>query len=675
MTKPEPIRVLLLAGNEDHCRLVHALLEEFRDRNYVLHWASDGRQAAERAPAGGFDVCLIDGPPDAHGGIESLARLGPRGCPPPVVVLTDQAGGSIDDPAPTSGPVDLLVKDRTDAAALDRAIRRALERRRIEEQSPGSDQWFRALFQACPLGILELELDAEGRPVIVEANPAAERFASAEARTLVGRPFAEALPALAAACPPDRCRAAALRGVPWSVTDLARADRPGSETCDLHAFQTAPGRLALILLDTTERRRAAEALCRAREEAEAANRARSEFLANVSHELRTPLTSILGFAEVLGEQAGPDASPGQVEAAEIIQRNGQHLLAVLDDLRDLSRVEAGHVSIQRVRHSPFQAIAEVVSLMQVRAASRALSFHIEYRGRMPEWIRTDPTRLRQILINVVENAINFTQRGGVRMIIRCVKRDSPLLQFDVVDTGIGMSEQEVARLFRPFARAGLAPQGRPGGTGLGLTVSRQLARMLGGDVQVVETRPEGGTRVRVTVETGPLEGVRMIDDPLTASAIAPRASNQRDGADTADLHGRRILLAEDGPDNQRLIAHLLRRAGAEVTIAENGQLAVDAALSAAEQGRAFDAVLMDVQMPVMDGHQATRLLRSRGYRLPIIALTAHALPGDREACLEAGCDDYASKPVHRHRLMEILGRHAGAAAAAACPTGVSPASS
>jgi len=231
-----------------------------------------------------------------------------------------------------------------------------------------------------------------------------------------------------------------------------------------------------------------------------------------------------------------------------------------------------------------------------------------------------------------------------------------MLQIEVIDTGIGMSEETRARLFQPFSQADASTTRRFGGTGLGLTISRRLAELLGGDISVRSEVGKGST-FTLRVPTGPLDGVRLIDAPNECECAT--ASEK---ADTAPARatlpaGCRLLLAEDGPDNQRLIAFLLRKAGAEVALAENGQQAAQIALAAQEEARPFDAVLMDMQMPVMDGYDATRKLRNAGYAFPIIALTAHAMEGDRQKCLDAGCDDYAAKPIDRNTLLATVARH------------------
>jgi len=429
-------------------------------------------------------------------------------------------------------------------------------------------------------------------------------------------------------------------------------------------FNEVAGDIAFALhnIEVEDARKRSEAeLAKAKEAAEVANRAKTAFLANMSHEIRTPMTAILGFADMLL------GNPGREEAAEAvntIKRNGEHLLQIINDILDLSKIEAGRLQVERVPWSPCRILAEVASLMRVRADAKGLPLTVEYAGPIPEAIVTDPTRLRQILVNLVGNAVKFTESGSVRVVARLAESTGgeSKLQFDVVDTGIGMTKEQIDRLFKPFAQGDASYCRRFGGTGLGLTISHRLAKILGGDITVTST-PGKGSTFRVTIATGPLDGVPMLDRP--AEAVSARGQSARPPAKPRDKLNCRVLLAEDGRDNQRLISLLLEKAGAEVTIAENGQETLEKALATYPRwGRRyddltepFDLVLMDMQMPVMDGYEATRRLRAEGYTGPIVALTAHAMSHDRQKCLDAGCDDFVSKPIDRDKLVAIVAEH------------------
>ena len=400
-------------------------------------------------------------------------------------------------------------------------------------------------------------------------------------------------------------------------------------------------------------------------EAAMANAAKSEFLANMSHEIRTPMTAILGYGELIGEGCPGQCAYGGGELREAlgtIRRNGKHLLEIINDILDLSKIEAEKIVVEQIACSPHEIVAEVASLVRVRAEAKQLAFHLEFSGSIPETVQTDSLRVRQILINLLGNAIKFTESGSVRLLTRLLAEEgSPQLQFDVIDTGTGMTTAQVARIFQPFSQADTSTTRRFGGTGLGLTISRRLARLLGGDVLLVESQAGRGTHFRATVPVGPLKGVRMIEGGSITEAFLTQPQATRETPSPAALakalNGLRILLAEDGPDNQRLIAYVLTKSGAEVTVVENGKLAAEAALAARDRGAPFNVILMDMQMPEMDGYEAASLLRRKGYAGPIIALTAHAMASARQGCLNAGCDDYTSKPIDREQLLETIQRH------------------
>ena len=391
------------------------------------------------------------------------------------------------------------------------------------------------------------------------------------------------------------------------------------------------------------------------ETAEGANRAKSEFLANMSHEIRTPMTAILGFSDVL---LGNLEGEGNISAATTIKRNGEYLLELINDILDLSKIEAGKLEIERIACSPGNVVGDVASLMRVRAEAKGLPLQVEYVGGIPQTILSDPTRLRQILINLVGNALKFTESGSVRLVTRRVQSNAepPRLRVDVIDTGIGMTREQASRLFQPFTQADASTTRKFGGTGLGLTISKRLAEMLGGDITISSSPGEGST-FSVTVETGPLDDVPMLEN-VTEAGVQREEKAKTATAPTLDLNYR-ILLAEDGPDNQRLISFVLKKAGAKVTLAENGLIAHDKAREARETGEPFDVILMDMQMPIMDGYTATGKLREAGYTGPIIALNANAMAGDDEKCFQAGCDGYATKPIDRKKLFATIAGHAG----------------
>jgi signal transduction histidine kinase/CheY-like chemotaxis protein/HPt (histidine-containing phosphotransfer) domain-containing protein len=430
----------------------------------------------------------------------------------------------------------------------------------------------------------------------------------------------------------------------------AALSRPTTRAYEPVVILGEDGSLRLLDVHTRLLELANETIGKAKEAAEAASVAKSQFLANMSHEIRTPLTAILGFAENLLDSAMTDQE--RRASVKTILRNGEHLLEIINGILDLSKIEAGKLEVELLRVSPVQLAADVVSIMRVRADAKRLPLLLKFEGVVPETILSDPTRLRQILLNLIGNAIKFTNAGRVELAVALADGDSgrPQMRFKITDTGIGMTPDQCAKLFQSFTQADGSTTRRFGGTGLGLAISRPLARMLGGDVTVTSV-PGLGSMFTVVVDTGPLDSIRLLENPSEALGAEPEFA-------VTDLSSvrlpARILLAEDSPDNQVLISTFLRKVGAEVEVAENGREAVALALSAEQSAAPFDLVLMDMQMPELDGYGAARQLRAEGFAGPIIALTANAMGGDQQRCLEAGCSDYASKPIDRLRLVSQM---------------------
>ncbi len=407
---------------------------------------------------------------------------------------------------------------------------------------------------------------------------------------------------------------------------------------------------AAVILDITNRLQIETQLQVSRERALAADRSKSEFLANMSHEIRTPMTAILGFNDILLDSV---TGRENIEAARTVKKNGEYLIDLINDILDLSKVEAGRLDIELTDCSPQEIVAEVASLMRVRAAAKNLPLEVRFDGPIPETIQTDLTRLRQLLINIVGNAIKFTEFGSVQIITSLVKQsdDESILRFDITDTGLGIAEDKLDKIFLPFTQADSSTTRQFGGTGLGLTICKRVAELLGGEVSVTSSLGKGST-FSITIATGPLKGVPLLENK-SESVRESRGATTMPAAQLPTLSSR-ILLAEDGPDNQRLIGFILKKAGAEVAVANNGQIAIELVAEAVAANRPFDVILMDMQMPILDGYSATRQLRNRGYAGPIIALTAHAMNGDRQKCLDAGCDDYITKPIDREALLRSI---------------------
>jgi signal transduction histidine kinase/CheY-like chemotaxis protein len=400
-----------------------------------------------------------------------------------------------------------------------------------------------------------------------------------------------------------------------------------------------------------QRAQAQEQLRRAKEAAEAANRFKSMFFANISHEIRTPLTAINGFAELV---LSPERTQEQrLGDARIIRRNGEHLLTLINDILDLSKIEAGKMSVDRILCCPAGIVGEVCSMLRHRAAEKGLALDVKFEAPIPKLIRTDPTRLRQVLINLVANAIKFTREGGVELTVSVkpsIRAEKPLLEVKIKDTGIGIPADRQASLFQAFVQGDATITRQFGGSGLGLAISQHFARALGGDIVVASEAGRGST-FTVTVGTDSLADAAVDERPEEAMEAQDNYVGPR-----VRISGS-VLVAEDGIDNQALILARLRETGLKVEIAPNGQIAYEKAMDADGRGRPFDLILMDVQMPVMDGFTATLQLRGKGYRGPIIALTANAMERDRSKCLSAGCNDFVTKPINMEKLFKAMGRY------------------
>jgi signal transduction histidine kinase/ActR/RegA family two-component response regulator len=391
---------------------------------------------------------------------------------------------------------------------------------------------------------------------------------------------------------------------------------------------------------------------RAGNEAIAASAVKSAFLANMSHELRTPLTAILGFTDASLEQL--ETGSERWTWLDIVRRNGQHMLELINDILDLSRIEADKLELECTRFSVFELLAEVASLMRVRAEANGVALLVHFATPLPEYIETDPRRARQILINLVGNAIKFTEVGAVTLSAALVRSEcGARIEIKVTDTGIGMTDAQLLALFAPFTQGDSSTSRKYGGSGLGLAISQSLARKFGGTISAASTVGVG-SEFRFSIPTGVGQEVPRVTRTLESVLDEMSARVKRGATAVGRCLGRSVLLADDGRDNQILIGHLLRRAGATVTVVENGQAAVDYALAAARDDQPYDIVLMDIQMPVLDGHAATRALRARGYAQRIVALTASAMAGDRERALAAGCDDFLAKPIDGDALLAAV---------------------
>lgn len=392
------------------------------------------------------------------------------------------------------------------------------------------------------------------------------------------------------------------------------------------------------LRDEIKERKAAE------KKAEGANIAKSHFLANMSHEIRTPINAIIGFAGILSDEA---ITEEQMDYVTTIRTSSNNLLDIINDILDFSKIEAGKLDFEIIELSLEQLLSNLRSMMSQKAIAKGLGFEILYKTELPAQIRTDSTRLYQCLNNLVGNAIKFTEAGQVQVIVSLEEmKGNPTIRFDVEDTGIGISKNKLDAIFESFSQADGSTTRMYGGTGLGLTITKQLAEMLGGRITVQSQEGRGST-FSLFIPAG-LE----VESQPRLGEVKMKALMQKPPERIDQKYSGHILVAEDHPANQKLIEILLKRMGLQPTLVEDGQKAVDAAAS-----ESFDLIFMDMQMPVMNGYEATDTLRTQGVATPIIALTANAMKGDKQKCLEAGCDAYLAKPVSPRELSEVLDKY------------------
>jgi len=566
----------------------------------------------------------------------------------------------------------------------------AEERERHFDALQAAEMRTRSILDTAAEGIVSF--DAQGR--IESFNTAAEHLFGEDPGQVVGRDIRTMIPAMAECIDATHAELSGSTGSLNVITgERVGLRRDGTqfplEFSVSHVNLGRTSTFTAIVRDIGDRRRAEEALGIAAA-AQAANRAKSQFLANMSHEIRTPMSGVLGMAEMLLDT---DLTPTQRRFAESVNRSGESLLKIIDGILDFSKIEAGKIELEHVEFKPRELVEEVTQLLREGADKKGLEFVCRVAADVPGTLRGAPSQLRQVLINLVGNAIKFTDRGRVALTVSTLDADAAraaapvsagaaagdagtIVHFAVEDTGIGIALAAQSRLFRAFEQVDNSTTRSYGGTGLGLAISRELVETMGGRIGVRSTLGEG-SEFWFTVR---------LDRPVPRTlADAPGA---RSGSRAERLHGVRVLLAEDNPINQDVALTMLQSLGCAVHVVDTGAKAL-AALGNAE----FDIVLMDRQMPEMDGFDTTAEIRARGLlrpaqpggaaapvRLPIVGLTASALKGDREICIAAGMDDYLAKPFRRDALRTILerwvlDRTAGhAAASASAPAGDAPSS-
>lgn len=381
-----------------------------------------------------------------------------------------------------------------------------------------------------------------------------------------------------------------------------------------------------------------------RVQADAANIAKSQFLANMSHEIRTPLAAVLGFADLIAKDEL--TSNERAKCVSSIERNGDLLLRLIDDILDLSKIEANRLELEKTNYDLKDIIHDVEATLSFKAASRGVELSFEILDEFNYQHFLDPLRLKQVFLNIVGNGIKFSPKGRVQVEISLTrfKDDNDLLRVQIKDQGIGMTQEQIERLFQPFGQADASTKRQFGGTGLGLIISRQIVRAMGGDIRLITSAPNLGSTFEITAILERAKSHKEIETKSGAKTMSDKNS-------TLDLSQKHILAVDDSKDNLILLEMFLRTTGVKLTFAENGRKAVEAL-----DNKDFDMILMDIQMPSMDGYEATETIRKKGYEKPIVALTAHATRAEHDKCLSSGCDDVLVKPIGKNNLIALLNR-------------------
>lgn len=639
------VRVLLIEDNPGDARAVRVMLTSRPGPWFQFESAERLSSGLKQLAQSNIDVILLDlGLPDSDG-LATLERIQSAAPAVPVVVFSGIDDEDLAVEAVHAGAQDYLVKGSASREVLTRSLRYAIERKRVqleqkqvEERLRQSEEQFRALLESAPDAMVIV--DDEDKITLVNAQ--AERLFDYSRLELVGQTVEILRP---------RSRP---MGNEMVLTGLRKDGTEVPIEVSVSPIHTTSRYwMAVSIRDVTERRLAQQQLVIERRRAEEANRSKSAFLATMSHEIRSPMNSILGMSELLWES---DLNSEQRQYVEIFRRAGSNLLTLIDDILDLSKIEAGHLELERISFKVEDVVSQAIELVTERASKKGLSLSSTIAPGILTDLVGDPSRLRQVLINLLGNSVKFTERGEVVLAVRACESAAPgELRFDVSDTGIGITPEKLQMIFEDFTQADSSTTRRYGGTGLGLGISRRIVEGMGGELAVTSTAGIGST-FTFTIKFEPGSQSPTLDHPILGDLQVPRAQAEADSS-TGAPNGLRILIAEDSADNCVLLKSYLRGVPYDLTFVEDGNSALEEF-----QRTRFDLVLMDMQMPVMDGLTATRALRAFEQQLglaavPIVALTANAGKEDVEASRLAGCNAHLSKPISKRMLLKAIEEH------------------
>ena len=623
----------------------YAIVRTLKNEGYEIIEAANGRDALSLVASEKPDLVTLDiHLPDILGfEVCRIIKMTPASSHIPVLQVSASYVTSKDRVHGLEGGADSYLTHPFEPVVLVATVRALLRARAVDDKLRVTQERLRVVLKNAPISMYALDLDLRYTwaynvpepltPEVFEGHTNAEILSASET-TRLDEAMRQTLD---------------LQEGQRMTIDLRYGEGTRSYDFTLEPLRSSTGSvvgLNVSSIDVTERKRSEEAQRQAYEEAELANEAKSRFLANMSHEIRTPLGIIQGFADL--------AYDSEISAAErnnyllTIKRNAHSLTTLLGEILDLSKIEAGKIELEMTSFSLTTLLSDLVTALQLQAKEKGVALTLEIEGSFPNLVETDSLRVRQVVLNLIGNALKFTERGGIAVVARVARQEvglPVLIEIEIRDSGIGLSPEQSSRLFAPFMQADNSTTRKYGGTGLGLNLSKRLAHALNGDLILASSALGEGSVFKLTFEAG------IIAAEGFSSAYKPRAERAEKAfrAEQGELEGLKVLVVEDSPDNQILISRYLRRTGAEIAQAYDGREGVEKA----REGH-FDVVLMDIQMPIMDGYEAVRLLRGENFETPIIALTAHAFKEERDRALSHGFSDYLVKPINPSVLVQTL---------------------
>lgn len=644
-----PLKVLLIEDDDNHAMIISRYLSNFQEEAIYIRRTARLQDGLDLLDSDCFHVLLLDlSLPDSSID-DTLNTALKKAASIPIVILSSIEDQNLARKLIHQGAQDYICKTELSTEILIRSIYGSIERKKIEDALKQSELRNSKIIESSLDGIISM--DQSG--TIIEFNPAAEKMFGLLREHVLNKANVEAFI-------PPKYRSEFNEGLEQLLKtgDSPILNQRFEKTALRSDNSEFPIEVSLVaqklnfqhtftafIRDITEQKKIAADLNTAREVAEVANRAKSAFLANMSHEIRTPLGAVIGYSELLA--TGNLKDNEKARFIEAIKRNGEILSKLINDILDLSKVEAGKIELEQTPIFLTDILSEIKSTLKFFATEKDVRLDFIEVGSVPFAICTDKLRLRQILFNIIGNAIKFTEKGFVEVKVSSGSTSDAktTVYFAIKDSGKGISKENTARLFSPFSQADSSTTRQFGGTGLGLILSKRLARLLGGDVELTESKVGVGSTFLVSIDAG-IERLAHMEKPVSVK-------NQRTNPSQYRLDGMTVLLAEDSPDNQLIVSRILQQAGAKVDIVNNGKEAIDKV-----HQQKYNLIVMDLQMPIMDGYGATSILRSEGNLIPIVALTAHALSEEKQKCLQSGFTDHISKPVERQSLLASLARFA-----------------